>query len=347
MTPEKSEKRPTQDLDYEPVKKMEIPAEPEKSETSPPPAGKSPSFIAKVTNLVKLVESWPMVAHLIRATERFNDRMGNQFGAAITYFSFLSMIPILMVSFAAAGFVLASHPTLLQDIFNKILNNVSDPTLATTLKGTIKTAVEQRTTVGIVGLAIALYSGVNWMGNLREAIRAQSRDVWERSAQDEEKIWVKYFRDFISLIGLLVALIITLSITSVAGSAQQMIISALYLDYIEWLKPAWRLIGLAISILANFLLFFWIFWRLPRHRPRKKALIRGTFIAAIGFEVIKIIMTYTLPSLVKSPSGAAFGSVLGLMAFFYFFARLTLFCAAWIATAQYKGDKRMPGKTHY
>ena len=145
---------------------------------------------------------------------------------------------------------------------------------------------------------------------------------------------------------LLVALVITLSITSVAGSAQQMIISALYLDYIEWLKPAWRGIGLAISIFANYLLFFWIFWRLPRHRPRKKALIRGTLIAAIGFEVIKIVMTYTLPSLVKSPSGAAFGSVLGLMAFFYFFARLTLFCAAWIATAEYKDDPRMPGKTH-
>ncbi|MEA5720479.1 hypothetical protein ONQ97_28180, partial [Salmonella enterica subsp. enterica serovar Virginia] len=46
-----------------------------------------------------------------------------------------------------------------------------------------------------------------------------------------------------------------------------------------------------------------------------------------------IIMTYTLPSLVKSPSGAAFGSVLGLMAFFYFFARLTLFCAAWVHTS--------------
>ncbi len=111
--------------------------------------------------------------------------MGNQFGAAITYFSFLSMIPILMVSFAAAGFVLASHPTLLQDIFNKILTNVSDQTLATTLKSTINTAVQQRTTVGIVGLLIALYSGVNWMGNLREAIRAQSRDVWERRPQDQ------------------------------------------------------------------------------------------------------------------------------------------------------------------
>ncbi len=124
------------------------------------------------------------------------------------------MIPIMMVSFAAAGFVLASHPTLLQDIFNKILVNVSDPTLAATLKSTINTAVQQRTTVGLVGLGIALYSGINWMGNLREAIRAQSRDVWERTPQDQEALWVKYLRDFVSLIGLLIALIITLVIIS-------------------------------------------------------------------------------------------------------------------------------------
>ncbi|MGY5954897.1 inner membrane protein YhjD [Kosakonia sp. BK9b] len=341
MTPENHEKRPTQHLDYEPVRKMTVPP-PEKEHTASP---KGNTTLSKLNDMVQKIQRFPVIAHLIRATERFNDRMGNQFGAAITYFSFLSMIPILMVSFAAAGFVLASHPTLLQDIFDKILMSVSDPTMAATLKNTINIAVQQRTTVGIVGLAIALYSGVNWMGNLREAIRAQSRDVWERNAQDQEKIWVKYFRDFISLIGLLIALVVTLSITSISGAAQQLIISALYLDYIEWLKPAWRLIGLAISIFANYLLFFWIFWRLPRHRPRRKALIRGTLIAAVGFEVIKIIMTWTLPSLVKSPSGAAFGSVLGLMAFFYFFARLTLFCAAWIATAQYKDDPRMPGKT--
>jgi len=347
-TPENTPKRPTNDLDYKPVPQLDT--RPEEAKKDHPEQEDSHSKgegpIAKVTETVEKLERRPMIAHLLRATERFNDRLGNQFGAAITYFSFLSMIPILMVSFAAAGFILASHPTLLQDIFNKILMNVSDQTLATTLKSTINTAVQQRTTVGIVGLAVALYSGVNWMGNLREAIRAQSRDVWERNAQDEEKWWAKYLRDFVSLIGLLVALIITISITSVAGSAQEMIIRWLYLDYIPWLKPVWQLIGLAISMCANFLLFFWIFWRLPRHRPRKKALIRGSILAAIGFEVIKIIMTWTLPSLMTSPSGAAFGSVLGLMAFFYFFARLTLFCAAWIATAEYKDDKRMPGKSH-
>ncbi|NHW58991.1 inner membrane protein YhjD, partial [Escherichia coli] len=60
--------------------------------------------------------------------------------------------------------------------------------------------------------------------------------------------------------------------------------------------------------------------------------IKGTLIAAIGFEILKSLMTCMLPRIASSPSGAAFGSVIGLMAFFYFFARLTLFCAAWIAT---------------
>ncbi|ELY1865486.1 inner membrane protein YhjD [Serratia marcescens] len=298
--------------------------------------------IGGFSRLIERIKAWPSVAHLLRAAERFNDRLGSQFGAAITYFSFLSLIPILMVSFAAAGFVLASNPDLLARLINRIVGSISDPTLASTLKNTVNTAIQQRTTVGLTGLALALYSGISWMGNLREAIRAQSRDVWERNPQDQEKIYFKYTRDFISLTGLVVALIITLSLTSVAGSAQAAIVNALGLGGIEWLRPALTLIALSISIFANYLLFLWIFWMLPRHKPKKKALLRGTLLAAIGFEVIKFVMTMTLPQVAKSPSGAAFGSVIGLMAFFYFFARLTLFCAAWIATADYKGDKALP-----
>ncbi|AWQ20798.1 inner membrane protein YhjD [Pantoea ananatis] len=300
--------------------------------------------IVRVSRFATWFQAIPAVAHFIRALDRFNDRLGSQFGAAITYFSFLSLIPILMVSFAAVGFVLASNQDLLTDIINKIVSSISDPSLATTLKNTVNTAIQQRATVGITGLLLALYSGLNWMGNLREAIRAQSRDVWERQPDDKEKIWKRYIRDFLSLTGLMLALVITLSLTSVAGSAQAMIVSALGLDGIEWLRPALTIIATSISVMANYLLFLWIFWILPRHKPRKKALLRGTLLAAVGFEIIKFVMTLTLPKLATSPSGAAFGSVLGLMAFFYFFARLTLFCAAWIATAKYKDDPRMPEK---
>nr|WP_279076395.1 inner membrane protein YhjD [Hafnia alvei] len=298
----------------------------------------------KANGVMDWFKAIPSVAHVIRAVDRFNDRLGSQFGAAITYFSFLSLIPILMVSFAAVGFVLASNPDLLTELINKIVSSISDPNLATTLKNTVNTAIQQRTTVGLTGLAIALYSGISWMGNLREAIRAQSREVWERNPQDQEKFYFRYLRDFISLTGLVIALIVSLSFTSIAGAAQASIVRALGLDGIEWLRPVMTAIALSISIMANYLLFLWIFLVLPRHKPKKKALLRGTLIAAIGFEMIKFVMTWTLPSLARSPSGAAFGSVIGLMAFFYFFARLTLFCAAWIATANYDGDTTVERK---
>ena len=165
--------------------------------------------IRRVSRFAAWFQAIPAVAHFIRALERFNDRLGSQFGAAITYFSFLSLIPILMVSFAAVGFVLASNQDLLSELINKIVNSISDPTLATTLKNTVNTAIQQRATVGITGLLLALYSGINWMGNLREAVRAQSRDVWERKPDDQEKFWKKYLRDLISLIGLMLALVIT------------------------------------------------------------------------------------------------------------------------------------------
>ncbi|VTP82303.1 Inner membrane protein yhjD [Leclercia adecarboxylata] len=61
---------------------------------------KTGSLLDKAKDAFQLIQQQPMIAHLLRATERFNDRLGNQFGAAITYFSFLSMIPILMLSFA-------------------------------------------------------------------------------------------------------------------------------------------------------------------------------------------------------------------------------------------------------
>lgn len=319
---------------------MPAPADPHRHTPDDATAQKTPtSLLTRGKRIAKRIQAIPSIAHLIRAGERFNDRMGNQFGAAITYFSFLSLIPILMVSFAAVGFTLASNPDLLTGLIDRIVNSISDPNLANTLKNTVKTAVEQRTTVGVTGLLIALYSGISWMGNLREAIRAQLRDVWERKPHDEEKIYFQYTRDFLSLTGLLIALAITLFLTSVAGTAQSAIVKALGLDGIEWLRPALTLITLSISIFANYLIFLWIFFVLPRHKPKRKALLRGTLLAAIGFEAIKFAMTIALPKLASSPSGAAFGSVIGLMAFFYFFARLTLFCAAWIATANYKGDK--------
>lgn len=70
MTPENNPQRPTQQLDYDPIKKMETGPE------EPSTPGKASKALGTVTTLAERVQQIPMIAHLIRAAERFNDRMG-------------------------------------------------------------------------------------------------------------------------------------------------------------------------------------------------------------------------------------------------------------------------------
>ncbi len=256
--------------------------------------------------------------------ERFNDRLGSQFGAAITYFhSSLLIGPdgVVCRRRLRAGL----NGSALARLINRIVGSINDPTLASTLKNTVNTAIQQRTTVGLTGWrAGALFrhqlDGQPARGDPRSRAMSGSaiRRIGRKSTSNTPRL---HLADRLGGRADHYAV----SLTSVSGSAQAAIVNALGLGGIEWLRPALTLIALSISIFANYLLFLWIFWMLP-HKPKKKRCC-GTLLAAIGFEVIKFVMTMTL-QVAKSPSGAAFGSVIGLMAFFYFFARLTLFCAA-------------------
>ncbi|STG21439.1 tRNA-processing ribonuclease [Escherichia coli] len=69
MTQENEIKRPTQDLEHEPIKQLD------NSEKG----GKVSQALETVTTTAEKVQRQPVIAHLIRATERFNDRLGNQF----------------------------------------------------------------------------------------------------------------------------------------------------------------------------------------------------------------------------------------------------------------------------
>ena len=48
----------------------------------------------------------PVVAHAMSANTRYGQRLGAQFAAGVTYFSVLSIVPVLMVAFAATGVML-------------------------------------------------------------------------------------------------------------------------------------------------------------------------------------------------------------------------------------------------
>ena len=139
-----------------------------------PATGSKP---AKPGILDRLRARYGWFDHVMRAQERYQDSKGDFFAAGITYFTVFALFPLLMVGFAAGGFVLSRQPDLLADIEVRIKSTVSGD-LGQQLVNLMDAAIQSRTSVGIIGLATAAWAGLGWMANLREALS----QMWGLSA---------------------------------------------------------------------------------------------------------------------------------------------------------------------
>lgn len=289
------------------------------------------SFFVKIKTLISNIYS---TSHFIKAVQRFDNRLGNHFGAAISFYSILSLIPILMVIFAIAGYMLSSDTSKLFLIINEMIDSLGNDRLSDSLKSMLNTAIQQRTSVGITGLIIALFTGFKWIGSIREALCAQTRNVWEQDHSQKRPFLKQHLIDFIALIGMVFILIISIILTTLSHMADNSIhniMSMLNLDVSEEISVSFSRL---VSMMINIVLFMWIYWLLPQKKFKLITIFLGSLYASIVFEILKLLISQTFPLINNTLSGATFGSIFALMIFFYIFARIILFFAAWIATAK-------------
>jgi membrane protein len=267
--------------------------------------------------------------HVMRAQERYQDSKGDFYAAGITYFTVFAIFPLLMVAFAIAGFVLVHQPDLLIDIEQRIKSTVSGD-IGDQIVKLMDSAIESRTSVGIIGLATAAWVGLGWMANLREALS----QMWGLMRQEPPGFIRTKLSDLTAMVGLFIAIVLTVALT-VLGSSDVMkqVLEWFGLQNVPGVSLALRIASLLVSVAISWLLFTWIIARLPRESASFRSSVRAGLIAAVGFEVFKQLASVYLRSVVTGPAGATFGPVLGLMVFAYITARLILFATAWAATS--------------
>ncbi|HEV2784130.1 MAG TPA: inner membrane protein YhjD [Actinophytocola sp.] len=276
------------------------------------------------------------VNHLVRAGGAYLDRNGDHYAAAITYFSVLSLFPLLMMAFAVAGFILAGNDALLRDFQQSILEN-APAGLGKTLNDVINEAIKQRGTVGVLGLLAAVYSGYGWMTNLRDALSA----MWGHDLPDRSFLR-KVLSDVLSLLGLGLALLISFGLTAAGSGLGSFLLRLVGLADDAWALFLLRVGTIVLALAANWLVFLWVISRLPRQRVSAKSALRGALFAAIGFEILKQLATIYLNLVGGSPTGALFGPIIGLLLFANLVARLLLFITAWTATAKENLEPAVP-----
>jgi len=277
----------------------------------------------------RVIGKRPWLDHLIRAGGRYRTRRGDHYAAGITYFTVLSLFPLLMVAFAIAGFVLAGNQELFDELQSKIVENMPGE-FGTQINDLVDQAVESRGTVGVLGLLTGLWTGLGWMANLRAALTEQ----WEGDVPDDGNFLTTKISDLGALIGLGLALILSLALSAVgSGGLGARVVEAVGLGDVFGMGVLLRLVSIVLAVMASWAVFVWIIARLPRTKVTLASAAKAGLLAAVAFELFKFVASIYLRSVLQSPAGAAFGSIIGLMVFSYITYRIILFATAWAATA--------------
>ena len=278
--------------------------------------------------LPRLRRKYPWLDHLIRANDSFNENYGNHYAAAITYFSVLSVFPIFMVAFAIVGMVFGHNDAVIAQLTHGIDSSVPEG-----LRGLVKqitdAALKSGSGIGVFGLLLALYSGVGWMANLRDALTAQ----WGQEKKTEQFV-SKTIKDLLSLIGLGLALVVSFALTAAGSGVGELLLKLVGLEGQQWAKVLLQIATIVLGLIANTLVFLWVIARLPREHVALRSAVKGAIFASVGFVILQKVATVYLSSVTKSPSFALFGPVIGLLVFANLVSRFLLLVTAWTATAR-------------
>ncbi|MBV9820739.1 MAG: YihY/virulence factor BrkB family protein [Actinobacteria bacterium] len=274
-----------------------------------------------------LKQARPGIAHLVAAYRHYQANHGNDLAAAITYFSFLSLFPLVLLGVAVTAFVLASQPDLQHRLFTSIGSNLPGD-FGKTVEQAIQVAIDKRAGVGVIGLAGVALAGLGWISNLRTAIDT----VWGLPRRQRSFLAAKA-ADALVLVGLGLGVVVSVGLTAGGTAASGLLLRAVGLDGVTGAGTLTWLLGIALGIAGSMVVFGWLMIRLPDIRVPRRVAVRVTLLAAVGFEVLKLVGTFYIARTAKSPAAAAIGPVVGVLVWIYLVSRYLLFCVAWAATA--------------
>ncbi|MDI3405442.1 YihY/virulence factor BrkB family protein [Streptomyces cavernicola] len=262
-----------------------------------------------------------MATHAWRSYETLDRVHWSRLAAAMTFLSFLALFPLLTVAAAVAAATLSKKQQAeLQDKLSEQVPGISEQL-------DIDALVQNAGTVGLVAGALLLFTGIGWVGSMRDCLRA----VWGKD-DEEENPFLSKLKDAGILVGLGAVGLVSLVASGIGNSAVSRITKALGVDDQAWIGPVLSAAVFAFAVLADFLILLYVLTLLPGVHPPRRRLVVAALIGAVGFELLKALLGGYIRGVAGKSMYGAFGTPVALLLWINFTAKLLLFCAAWTAT---------------
>ncbi|MFI9174053.1 YihY/virulence factor BrkB family protein [Streptomyces lincolnensis] len=259
--------------------------------------------------------------HAWRSYERLDRVKWTRLAAAMTFTSFVALFPLLTVAAAIGAATLTTRQqNELQDRIAEQVPGISDQL-------DLDALVQNAGTVGLIAAAALLFTGIGWAGSMRECLRA----VWELPDEEENPV-LRKAKDLGILVGLGGAVLVTIAASAVASAMVGWITDQLGIDRAGWGSLLLRTAAFGVAVLADFLLLLYVLTLLPGVEPRRRRLVVAGLTGAIGFELLKLLLSGYMQGVAAKSMYGAFGVPVALLLWINFTSKLVLFCAAWTAT---------------
>lgn len=242
-------------------------------------------------------------APVLRVQQRYSELRGNNLAAAVTFQTFVSLFPLMLVIVAVVGFVSANSNT---DVAGQIISHLGlTGDSADAIGNAVRTAERNRKATAPVGLIALLWSGLG----LVNAFQFAFNQVWqvdERGLKDK-----------------------AVGIMWLAGAALLFVGTAAITTVLNWLPGVLAPLGIVLALTVNVALWLWTFKVLPNRNLPWRALMPGAIVGAIGMEVLKVVGGIYVPRAVANSSAlyGSLGVVFAVLAWLLFFGRLSIYAA--------------------
>lgn len=258
--------------------------------------------------LDRLQQRTPGVRFVAAVIKKFTDDQAGQLAALIAYYGFFSLFPLLLVFVTVLGFVLQGNPSAQNSVLHSTLSQF--PIIGTQLQKNVGSLKGSGTSLAI-GLVGSLFAGLGITGATQNAFN----QVWYVAHRDRPNFLSARLRG----LGLLIVLgILAIASTVAAGFVTSASHGALAI-----------LGGVLVAFAVNLILFFTAFRFLTAAEVNTRELLPGVLVAAVFWQILQHVGGYYVDHVVRhaKETGGLFAFVLGLLAWLYLGAQVTLLAA--------------------
>lgn len=266
---------------------------------------------AKASGLIKSVDraqrDRPWIGVLVATWKKFSDDQAGNLAALVAYYAFASIFPLLLVAVTVLGIVASKNPSVGNHLQHALHQY---PVIGTELKGTMQHGLNGTGLALVLGILFTLY-GARGIAN---AIQNALNSVWEVPLFRRPR----FPKNLLRSLGLICVIgpgqIITIALSTVAGGAA-------HLGGIGG-----QIAAIAVSLILNIGLF-WLGFRIATAAEVATRDLRlSAILAAVAWQILQVIGGVFVKHASNSAYGT-FGIVLGLLAWFYLQAQITLYVA--------------------